>query len=332
MKLNSIFTSHMVFAVGKPIRIYGEGKGSVEISFASHRKEIVSTSENWFVEFPPMEYGGPYEMRVVLEDETVVLDDIYIGDVYLFSGQSNMQFKLKDSSTPKSAYETNGKLRMYSTDRLQEGEYYTSADGWVMSDKDYVGNWSAITYLVGNGLSKKKQVGVGAIACYQGASVIESWVSKGTLEKANINLPIDQRSADHVFEEFAAWNGDGVLYSHALSQVIPYSINGVVWYQGESDSSEEESNVYAAELVELIKLWRRDFRDDELPFVVIQLANFDQRPDIAWSNIQKAQWEVQSMLPNVKTVICADVCEDDSIHPQTKDGLAQRVVEVLNKI
>ena len=85
MKLNKIFTSHMVFPRNLPIRIYGEGFGEVEILFAGHKKKTVSHENNWMVEFPAMEYGGPYSMTVIFEDNTIVLRDIYIGEVFLFA-------------------------------------------------------------------------------------------------------------------------------------------------------------------------------------------------------------------------------------------------------
>ena len=139
MKFDPIFRSHMVFAVGKPIRIYGEGNGSMEINFASCTKQVEAVDGNWFVEFPPMEYGGPYQIIAESENESVTIEDIYIGDVYLFAGQSNMQFKLNESSAPANAYKSNEKLRLFSTDRLEAGEYFTPADGWVKSERDTVG-------------------------------------------------------------------------------------------------------------------------------------------------------------------------------------------------
>lgn len=192
MKLSSIFKSQMVFAVDKPIRIWGEGKGNIEVSFAFYTKQIETVGGKWFVEFPPMGYGGPYELIVVSENERVKIEDIYIGDVYLFAGQSNMQFKLYESSAPQSVYRTNEKLRMFVRDRLEIGEFYTPDDGWIKSKKDDVGKWSAIAYLSGSEIARRKHRAVGVITCYQGASVIESWVPKGTFEKMDINVPLEK--------------------------------------------------------------------------------------------------------------------------------------------
>lgn len=329
MKLNAIFTSNMVFASDKPIRIYGEGSGLAEITFADSVQKVYSDTDKWIVEFPAMTYGGPYELKAAFEDETVVLKDIYIGDVYLFAGQSNMQFKLKESTAPDNMYKTNDMLRLFSTDRIEKSDRFTPLDGWVKSKNSEVGDWSAIAYLAGDKIAENKKNAVGLITCYQGASIIESWLPEGTCELLGINLSERQKYYDHYCEDFKEWNQDGKLYSYALSQVFPFSVSAVVWYQGESDTSIAEAEVYGKELAALIGVMREDFIDPDLPVVVIQIADFDNRDDEAWKLVQQKQYEVQFEVPNVKTVVSADVCETDNIHPPTKHKLSARVADAL---
>jgi sialate O-acetylesterase len=321
----------MVFAAKLPIRIYGTGAGKAEITFAGQTKTVVSNDDKWLVEFSPMEYGGPYELIFDCGEEKVILNDIYIGEVYLFAGQSNMQFKMCESTTDKALYETNENLRLFSTDRIEKTDYYTACDGWVKCEKERVGDWSAITYLTGIEIAKSKNIAVGAITCYQGASVIESWVPEGTFKKNGIDIPLDKKHIDHTNEAFSQWNKDGTLYSYALSQVVPFSISAVVWYQGESDTSLEEAKVYKSELSVLIDTWRNDFLNDKLPFVIIQIADFDNRKDTAWKSVQTAQYEIQKSVPYTKTVISADVCESDDIHPPTKLKLSKRIALALEE-
>ncbi len=329
MKLNKIFTSHMVFAANKPIRIYGEGKGLVKISFAGCEKTILSDEDNWMVEFDPMAYGGPYNLEVDFPDGKEIIDDIYIGEVFLFAGQSNMQFKMKESSTPKEAYRSNNKLRLFSTDRIEKTDKFTSDDGWVICDEKDVAEWSAIAYLASQEVSLEKDIAIGVVVCYQGASVIESWVPENSFEKININIPIEEKFIDHTCEQFSEWNGNGVLYNFSLSQAIPYTMSAVIWYQGESDATEAEGMVYCEELAALIDIWRSDFRDDSLPFVIVQLANTYHKMTEGWKLIQKAQKDIVNKRPFVKMVASADVCETNNIHPPTKDKLANRIAEVL---
>ena len=331
MKLNAIFASNMVFAANKPIRVYGEGAGNAEISFAGKVINANSNGGFWMVEFPEMGYGGPYELTFKSETGTVILSDIYVGEVYLFAGQSNMQFKLNESLTPKENYETNELMRLYSTDRIEKADRFTPNDGWVKCLAEQAGAWSAIGYLVSRQICKEKGVAIGAIVCYQGASVIESWVPAGTYTKMGIELKPEEKHQDHFLDIFSEWNGDGTLYSFAFSQIAPYSLSAVVWYQGESDTSITESKLYKTELAEMIKIWRADLKNDSLPFVIVQIADFEPRDDEGWHTVQKAQAEIQHEVDFVKTVISSDVCEKDNIHPPTKDILSQRIAKALTE-
>ena len=323
MELNKIFTSHMVFAAHKPIKIYGSGKGRAEISFAGEKTVCMSDSENWSIELPPMEYGGPYSMSVILENRSLILEDIYIGDVFLFAGQSNVDFKVGESTLPRESYKSNDMLRIFSADN--KTDKFTSDDGWVICKKEEVEYWSALAYSVGDEIAKKKDVAVGCIVCYQGASAIESWVPKGTFS----DIVIQEPKPDHTSGQYGSWNFDGFLYENSLSKVIPYNLSAVVWYQGETDTYETEGLVYADELCRLIEVWRKDFYDEDLPFVIIQIADFIERNDRGWQLVQEAQMKVQLMMKNTKTVVSRDVCENDEIHPKTKDKLAKRVSGVI---
>lgn len=327
MKMDPIFTDHMVFAARKPIRIYGEGVGEAVLTFAGQSQSIKSVDGRWMVEFPPMEYGGPYTLEATLAGKRILLEDLYIGEVYLFAGQSNMQFKMKESNASKELYESLPALRLFSTDRIEKTDYYTSKDGWVRAEKGMVAEWSALGYLTGRLLCKEKKIAIGAIACYQGASVVESWVPKGYFEKKGIGVPPEERFHDHT--TYGDWNGDGCLYEYGLKQVIPFALSGVVWYQGESDDTPEEGAAYLAELAALIDQWRKDFRDDDLPFAIVQIADCEKRDGEGWKLIQQAQAEIGKERKFVETVRSADVCETNDIHPPTKHLLAERIAEAL---
>lgn len=332
MKLNAIFNSNMVFAANKPIRIYGDGNGLAEIEFAGITKKVYSDTDKWIAEFPAMQYGGPYELKATFEGSTVALDNIYVGDVYLFAGQSNMQFKLQESTAPDEMYETNPMLRLFSTDRIEKTDRFTPADGWVTSKMEEVGYWSALGYLTANEVCKTKGNAVGVISAHQGASVIESWLPASMCEKIGNMLPPEAKYYDHNCDEFSEWNGDGVLFDFALSQIFPFSISGVVWYQGESDTSIDEAAIYDKELAAFIYTLRECFEDDSLPVIVVQIADFDTRNDDAWKLVQQKQLDVQNMVENVITVTSADVCESNNIHPPTKHKLANKIAKQLLNI
>ena len=332
MKLAPIFNHHMVFAANKPILIWGQGKGEITVRFAEFEQTVKAQNGMFVAAFRPLPYSGPHMLMVSSEDEEIILFDIFVGEVYLFAGQSNMQFKLGESNYPQYNYESNTALRLFSTKRIEAGEPYTPEDGWVTAKEDALETWPALPYLTARRIAEQNPgIAVGIIACYQGASVIESWLPKGALKAAGIRLKKEELHPDHFHDIYGAWNKEARLYDFALSQIRPYPLCGIVWYQGESDTTTAEAAVYTDELRLMIDIWRRDFGNPLLPFVVVQIADYDFPYDKdAWRALQAAQDALSGSMKNVSVVKSSDVCEHDDIHPKTKDKLANRIAAILD--
>ena len=114
-----------------------------------------------------------------------------------------------------------------------------------------------------------------------------------------------------------------------IEKILPFSMDGVLWYQGESNASVNEADIYLNMLSAMIGAWRKDFKNEALKFIVIQLADHLDRAGYAWEKIQAEQLRAQNEIPNVRTVICRDVCDNIDIHPKEKDVLSSRIVEAL---
>ena len=321
--LNSIFASNMVMQANQPVRFFGEGDGHVKASFNGSEKEITANG-SWLIEFDAVDYSGPYDVVFWFNELAFTLRNIYFGDVYLLGGQSNMQFKLRESSEPKESYKGNENVRLFTVDRMEPGEHFCSRDGWVTLSKENAPEFSAIGYYVAQALATSERK-IGLIACYQGASVIQSWMPKRVALVPEFE--IENRFADHVW--FPIWNDDGVLYEHMIEKILPFSMDGVLWYQGESNASVNEADIYLNMLSAMIGAWRKDFKNEGLKFIVIQLADHLDRAGYAWEKIQSEQLRAQDEIPNVRTVICRDVCDNIDIHPKEKDVLSERIVEAL---
>ena len=202
----------------------------------------------------------------------------------------------------------------------------------MLCTKENAGDWPALGYLTGELIERKKDVAVGVITCYQGASVIETWVPEGLFTANGISLTPEEKSYSHICPEYSVWNKEGTLYHYVVEKLMPFSVGYVVWYQGESDSSPAEARVYAQELALLIDCWRAGYRDETLPFIVVQLADLDQNTGewlAAWQGIQQAQVDIQQLREGVTTVISRDVCESYDIHPPRKALLARRIAAVM---
>lgn len=325
--LNQIFSSNSVFAKNKPIRIFGKGTGYIEGYFQGEKAVAKTNEKGWILEFSPRDYGGPYSMEILLNGEKVTLSNVYVGEVILCAGQSNMHFKLSTSTERKEDYKANEKLRLFIVDRPESGERFFSADGWIECTKENAGEWPAIGYYVAQRIAQEKGCAVGIVACCQGASVIQSWLPTEALPTAYTKIPKEKLHPDHNYP----FNGESFLYETMLSNIIPYSFSQAIWYQGESNSFFPEADTYEATLISLIERWREDFSDGELPFCVVQIADYQQYwfEKTAWKKIQSAQINVAKKTPFVKTVISRDVCETDDIHPPTKNKLAERIANAI---
>ena len=323
MRPSPLFRSHMVVQAGKPLKVFGTGDGTAVVRFNGVTASCVASNGTWCATLPPQAYGGPYSLVMDFGGRMEVCDDVYVGDVYIMAGQSNMQFKLEESNTPKEAYADVPLMRSFTTPR-PEPEPYSPRDGWIVCTRENAGRWSAIGYLFGRAISEKKGVAVGIVNCYQGAATVETWMPASLSEQPRFRLSREEQDPAHWCY---AWNKAGWMYDHAFRLLAGNPVGGVVWYQGESNSGKGEHKVYAGLVAELIAQWRKDLLDERLPFAVVQIADLDVRRDDAWRGIQDAQLRVPSLCPNVTTVRCADVCETNTIHPPTKEPLARRLVD-----
>ena len=333
MKPAKIFSDHTVFAEGKPIRVFGEGDRPVAVSFLGSRAEAVPSEGKWQVELPASPAGGPFTMEITDGEETVTLRDVYVGRVFYVMGQSNVEFRLSESNTPKSYYETDPLLCSFFVDRPWDpDDPFHSSDGWRTAKAEEVGNWSAIGYLTARIVRRELGCAVGIVCCYKGASVIESWLPREKAER--YRLPPECLYEDHTLDIFANFNGDGEIYEKMLTKVTPFSPSALVWYQGESDSTVEEVAVYGDGIRTFFDEFRRLVGDEDLPVAMVQIADCDYRKEVlpdGWVAMQEKQREVAESDPRITLVVSRDVCESDNMHPATKTLLSERIARALLK-
>ena len=327
MKLNKIFADGMVFQANKPIRIFGTGKGKVKATLENITVSKEFFEDKWLLELEPLQYGGPYNLNLDLNGDAIVIKDVYIGEVILLAGQSNIAMSLSGTSYDKKNIEDNSLVRFFASELYENQGHFSSDDGWIYCTKENAPHFSAIGYHIGMQLFKEKGIAVGLIACYLGSSVIESWIPSEIAKDKRFYLPKEEKYDSPYVH--GPHNEAGKLYSVRQQSVVPFALGNVVWYQGESNTGRSEWKVYTDLLQALIICWRKDFLNDGLPFVVVQIADWDERTDYGWKGIQEAQEKITERLENVKLVKSADVCETYDIHPPTKIHLANRIFESL---
>ncbi|HOE94691.1 MAG TPA: sialate O-acetylesterase, partial [Candidatus Cryptobacteroides sp.] len=265
------FSEGMVLPKNKTINVFGTGSGRVCVEMAGNKVKCKTDDGKWLASLPSMPAGGPYTMTITNKSSKIEIKDIYVGTVVVFAGQSNMQFKLAWSNTPKESYKSDSLMRSFSLPRLEEGEPFTPEDGWVRCTQENAGGWSAIAYHAASHIRSLTGEAVGVINCYQGASIIESWMPAEVMENPKYQLPKEEICGEHFDERYSAWNIPGKLFNLVVVPFAPYSVSAVAWYQGESNTGNSEYKIYPSLFSEMANSWREVYKDEELPFVVIQI-------------------------------------------------------------
>lgn len=309
----------MVIQAGKPIFIRGSGEGTVSVKFCGVEKSLTAHGD-FVLEFPPLDYGGPYQLEADLNGCSEIINDIVVGEVILFSGQSNIQFRLEQTNVPECEYIDDDNARTYVCPHTEEGDKLYPENGWVKCRRDNAGYWSALAYLVAREARRAGVPYVGVVVCSQGASVIETWLPEELLDTPELALPLEKKFSDHVDYP---WNSPGHMYHYAMKEILPYSFSDVVWYQGESNITTDEAAIYPKLLKLLTDNVRKECRDATLPFRIVQIA--DTRDWPGWLAIQKAQSDYCETDEHSFLIRSGDICERDMIHPITKSLLAARI-------
>ena len=325
--LNFLISNGMVLQANMPIRIFGEGDGKVEVSFLGKTYFAESGNGEWCVELLPQPYGGPYTMDVVLNNTVQTIEDVMIGEVVLLAGQSNAEWPVKSEKTTKSYPDENANIRFAIAGGYnEEKRFLTGMQGWQKKTKESIGRCSAIGRHLAEMIHEKLGVAVGIICCYKGASIIQAWTDKEVVQKSKYYIPKKDRHLN--YEAYGDFNQDGFLYENIFKKIGCYSLSQVVWYQGESNTGEKEGAVYLHLLEEMINDWRKQLRQENLPFTVVEIHNYFYREDEGWYSIQRAQKQANT-IPFVRVVENEDCEEPKEIHPSDKYKISKRIFETM---
>ena len=324
MKLDPIFTDHMVLQRNTPIALFGEGVGHGTVTLNGVVTEF-DAEGSFLIFLPAMAAGGPYELTVTMGDESVTFTDVLIGDVYLAGGQSNMQFRVEESvDIPRIA---NEQVRVFTEGHGADENMNVWHDynPWMVATEENLLKFTAIGYDVARMLQEELDIPIGIVSCNIGASRVDAWTAPEVVNAPDYQRMLEVKHWDWHYYKF---NQDSWCYRNKLMQVVPYGIAGVLWYQGESNRHPAEAVYYNALLQQMIHNWR-DLWGENLPFYIVQIAPFDDTPENDWAHIRRNQEFVTHFVPHTYLCTLNHTGEADNIHPTKKHHLA---VELKNAI
>ena len=326
VRLPKVFGDHMVLQRQQPIQLWGWADADEEVT-ASLAGQTATTKAGadgrWTLKLAPLEAGGPWELKVVGKN-TVVLGDILVGEVWLCSGQSNMEFTVKnvDRAEQEQQAANYPAIRMLNVKKHVAEKPVDDIEGvWAVCSPATVFDFSAVGYFFGRKLYQELNVPVGLINSSWGGTECECWASREALQADPDFQPILARSA--TFQEGKAHQAS-VLYNGMIHPLIPLGIRGALWYQGESNVGRAVQ--YQKLFPAMISDWRGRWGEGDFPFLFVELAPFIYKHD---PTLLAELWDAQVKtlkLANTGMAVTTDIVGNlKDIHPRNKQDVGQRL-------
>ena len=363
LQMSGMYTDNMVLQHAQPLTIQGKANAGekVTVKIAGQKKKAVAASDGkWSVVIDPLKAGGPYTLSIEAGKEKQVYNNVLAGEVWLCSGQSNMEFYLSWSATGKRDIPqvANDQIRLYDMkarwrtnaveweasvlDSLNHLQYFTDAS-WQVCSPETAGQFSAIAYYFGRMLQDSLKMPVGLICNAIGGSPAEAWIDRRTLEyefpailrnwtqndfiqdwvrgRAALNV----KKSSHKFQRHPY--EPCYLYESGILPLQQYPVKGVIWYQGESNAHNKDAHEKLFKL--LVQSWRKNWKNEEMPFYYVQLSSLN-RPSWPW--FRDSQRRLMEEIPNTGMAVCTDRGDSLDVHPTRKQEVGERLAYwALNK-
>jgi sialate O-acetylesterase len=369
--LPHVLSDHMVVQRDLPVHVWGKAAPGEQVTVSFRGETRSATADpigHWSVYLKPGAAGGPFEITVTsaapagaatAAPQSITIHDILVGDVWLASGQSNMEFPLSRAATAAEDIPNAGndhiRLLMVNKKAADYAMEDVDTDGWKPSTPESAKNFSAVAWYFAREIEQREHVPVGVIDSTWGGTVAEAWVRLTALgEDAALNPLFASRGkmldhgadaaaevADEQRQQAEAkaegkpapqfpWHppleswGPGNLWNGMIAAFTPMPIRGVIWYQGESNSALERWPLYNRIMRALIEDWRREWAIGPFPFLYVQISAFKSTPLEDWAALRQQQVETLG-LRNTAMAVTIDIGNPDDVHPTDKVDVGHRL-------
>ncbi|MDD4589240.1 MAG: sialate O-acetylesterase [Parabacteroides sp.] len=331
ISLPSIFTDHMVLQQNSKVAIWGWGAAHNTISVVGSwapgdtAKAVAASDGSWKTTLTTIKAGGPYAISITGSGEKI-LQDVMLGEVWLCSGQSNMDFnadwKLMNKEAEIAAA-NHPNIRIFNV--LKRGAAFpqNNCEGaWAICTPNVMRNTSSVAYFFSRNLQDSLKVPVGLIVTAWGGTPAEVWTPK---EKVMSNESIVKAIPAKTYPWWPV--EPGVLYNQMIHPFVPYGIAGAIWYQGEANV--DHSSSYATLLKTMIESWRKNF-EKEFPFYIVQIAPYTYKSsDNGPAKVREAEEWVSKNIHQSGLVVTSDLVNDiNDIHPVNKQDVGLRLAKL----
>ncbi len=332
LKIASVLGDDMVLQRNTEVNIWGKASPHQNVTVtASWNKISTKTTAddkgNWIAKVKTTNAGGPYNISVISNKEKIQLKNILLGEVWLCSGQSNMEMPVEgiedqpiNNSSDILLDAENKQIRFFKVEHAStQSPQDTCVGHWSVASAITVSKFSAVGYLFAKQLQQKLNIPVGVICSAWGGSRIEPWIDTQTL--ANFPNALAQTTYNGIEPQYRA----SALYNGMIAPIQNFVIKGALWYQGESNII----NYYEyAELMQaMVAQWRKNFNVGEFPFYFVEIAPYPYPYKGALNSAlqREAQLKANKLIPNSGMVSTIDLGDEIWIHPAEKTTIAKRL-------
>ena len=331
LQLPSVFSDHMVLQRESQANIWGWANAGNEVQITSTWsvdtiRVKADGNGKWKTTLPTHQAGGPYELQIATADKKIILKDILLGDVFLCSGQSNMEWggnqNLKEilDELPKAK---NDHIRLLQVNRIASATPQDNIlNSWQTLSAESLKPFSAIGYFIAKNLNQTLHIPIGIINASWGGTGAEVWTPKELIQA-------DKELADNARMQTANHyrpHEVGVLWNSMIAPLREFNLKGFFWYQGESNVGSWSG--YDKLMKTLIGSWRQAWRQ-ELPFYFVQIAPFEYNNKHAplAALLREQQCKTALEVPRTGMVVVTDLVDNiKDIHPTQKKEVAHRLI------
>ena len=347
VRLPALFSAHAVLQAGVAVPVWGWAAPGerVTVTFAAQSQTATAGADGrWALKLAPLAAGAAGTL-VAEGKNRIVVDDVLVGEVWLGSGQSNMAMTVSRvmNFEQEKAAANFPLIRMFKEESKAAATPQAEAKGqWLLCTPENVPGFSATLYFFGREVHRMLNAPVGLINSSVGGTPIESWIAAETQKAApelraffeNVDQPTPavteaapapataKAEKKRAAKKAQAPAVVGGLFNGKIAPLVPYAVRGILWYQGEANSTPAKAPFYAAQLTVLITDWRARW-GEELPFAWVQLPNFGG-PGRDWPTVREAMLQTLA-LPRTGMAITLDIGEEKDIHPKNKQEVGRRL-------
>ena len=333
IELGPLFSDDMILQRNSQVPIWGSAKGNEKVSITSswNNNEVITKADNngnWTVDISTPDAGGPYEIKISSKKNILNLTNVLIGEVWVASGQSNMQMALYGGgrepvlrSIDMIAQAKNPNIRLFTVKHNSSISPIKELKGkWLVSSPANVSAFSAVGYSFADYLNKVLDIPIGIINTSWGGTPAEAWTDKKTLDSNFEKSQIRNNHKDKVVQH----NPSG-LFNAMINPLIPFKIRGAIWYQGEGNVS--RANNYTKLMNKMIEGWRSNWGQGSFPFYFVQLAPFSYNGinNTASAYLREAQLHTMLQTENTGMAVTLDIGSEKTIHPPEKILVGKRL-------